>query len=225
LYYFTVIQIMGDQARFYVPSGPFLFMALWVGLRDSLESEPSPRMNLIMPLLLVPFFMFQGIASARYQGRLQVKAEQKTEELFPLPDSYEQNIFPERKWWASLQGIDRLLAQLPSDITIAATEHGILASEHPETRVVCLIGLHNPDLTFGGLSAETMDQILRQEEPVFVWMPKTSYPELHHAILNADFFGEHYQFLPGAYDYGLGINRSSPYFETIMEAVKREYGR
>lgn len=224
LYYGTVIQIMGEAARFYVPSYPFVFIGLLTGLRESWADGTDLQLNWVRPMLLIPVFLFAGIFSARYNGSLQRAAERKAAADFVLPAVYQQKSpYAARSWWGAMQGIDRLIRELPDDLRLAASEHGILGNAHPETHITCLIGLHNPLLAREGFTPAVMDRLLRAERPDLIWFPKLTYPELHYAIHQAPFFQEHYLFLPGAYRFGLGIRKESPYFDQIQTLIEAEY--
>jgi hypothetical protein len=224
-YFFTVIQIMGFDARYYVPSSPFLLLGCLVGIREVWQGTERPPWNLIPALLFVPAFMFLSIGTARYQGQLQQEAEQVAAEKYPFPQAYTQTPYASLSWMEALVGVDSLLYQLPPGVKMGATEHGMLGNDHPEVNIVCLVGLHNADLAFGGCGTENMNRVLTKEQADFIWMPPLDYSQLHHSILQSAYFQQAYDFFPGAYEYGLAVRKESPFYEGIMGALEKQYGK
>lgn len=223
-YYFTVVQIMGFDARYYVPSLPFLILACLVSLRECWQGASFPPLNWLAPVLLVPAVFLLTLLSGRYQQQMIREAERLSTSRFPLPVAYTQNPFPTLEWYPAQQAMSRIVAQLPRPLTIGASEYGMLGNQFPEVRIVCLVGLHNTPLARQGCSPENMNDLLRRDPMDLIWMPHTDYTQLHHSLLQAPVFAADYDFLPGALDYGVAIRRESPYYAAILCLLRVEYG-
>ncbi len=227
--FFNVVQIMGDEARYYLPSLPFVIVAGFLITDDALahrDHTPSAR-YIVSPRLVTLVLLYSLIASP-------IRAL--------IPDAY-QNAFlssstdiassdapisvaptPTLGWWRSINAVAAIAEKAPPDTTIALSEYGLVGAIAPHVQIIDPLGLHNREVAHNGFS---VDRFLSQQ-PDLIWLPHSDYARIVADIVHADAFWRHYDYYPSAFDYGLALRRDSPRFATlyglVQDAWRLNYG-
>jgi hypothetical protein len=220
-YFFTTTQIMGFHARFFYPSMPFLIVAgalvLDARLADSRDPVLSFNRNTIARLLgfvllvgLLPV-MTRVLPPAYERAFLAFVPEHPVEVRFTTTDS---RPLPEVERWAAIEILAEAAAQFPEGAIMSMSEYGYIGAQAPGVAIIDPLGLHDPIYARQGFSAD--DFFAR--EPDFIWFPHPDYTFIVAEMLNAPRFAAEYDFLPGAFDYGVAIRRASPHRAAIEAA-------
>jgi hypothetical protein len=221
-YYFRVIQIMGDNFRFYAPAIPFIIVPALICLDDALGDLPSPSrlVRRIAPRIIAAGFCLTLVliagkyASPWYRARFLEPTTQ-----YPGIAVDDENRPPQLGWTRSIEAASRIAGKLPPGSTIAATEIGRLAAENPHVNILDLSGLHDARIAQHGFSVE----YLLERSPDLIWLPHPDYTAIVYSMISSDSFQEAYLFLPGILDYGIALRRDSSVIRglvlTELEAV------
>lgn len=220
-YLFTILQIMGTEGRYYIPSIPFLLSALLLGvIKANNIFFPLTARNFSFTLIagalcLVGIFVVTPIYHER-----QHKRELTAARRFPVPKeiaggpvvSYPFNV-PMTEIFRSASA---LCKSLPEGSVVAATEYGYIGAENPHVTIIDLCGLHNKDLALRGWS----EHILKNGNPDFIWMPPQGYVGLWYTIINDPYFVSEYELCTNSLRYGVAIRKNSPNAFAIREKLQ-----
>lgn len=223
-YYFTVVQIMGFEARYYFPALPYLIVLSILMLDRSLssgdtegESHGKRLVRVMILMLLVTLFSnstLKTIISDAYKNS-QVAATKlyspRTEYTTPAAKE-----LPERGTWPMVLAVAKFSKSLPEGTIFAQSEYGFTGAESPHLYIVDIVGLHDPYFAHNGFS---VDEFLRRQ-PDLIWFPHSDYTKITADILDSQTFWEQYEFYPGAFDFGLAIRKDSPNYQAIHKAMK-----
>jgi hypothetical protein len=215
-YYMTVIQIMGHNSRYYLPSVPFLVAGLIVALRDA-RTERVSGTRIAWAFLAVLAFASVRVLVAPRLTAMRLAREEAVAARFqpPAPDADEHGDAA----WARITTMSAIAGRLPPGSTIGATEHGYIAAMNPRIRIMDLCGLHNPEMAMHGWS----DDMLRRAAPEMIWMPHSDYTGLRAHMRSGAFFKNAYDLYPEALAYGVAIRRDSPHYAAIRTALERAH--
>lgn len=212
LYYFKVLQIMGEQARFYYPAMPFIIVLSILLLRDLGESPSKMEFKRIFNktvfsvLTITAFLLFLGTVGANiylnYISRT-ISIQQN--------ESDSNSSIPNIGWGRSIVAVASLSSKLPPDAVLAMSEVGYVGANAPQVKIIDLSGLNNPDIAYNGLNAEK----LFSQKPDLIWMPPTDYALLRHEILCTPNFYVNYSYYPNLFDSGIAVYKKSPYTNII----------
>lgn len=228
VYYGTVMQIMGHEARYYYPSLAFLIMGCYIAGDAFLErwtTSPTeislnwlPRACSAMMLIVV----FNAPMVDEVMASIWRKTVMKEPEKFTRREFHSRRDpreLPVYDWWEAIQYFERLLRQLPKEITIATSEHGYLGALYPNVPVIDLVGLHDRHVATHGFSPEYM----LSRKPDIIWLPHADYVYLHQQVSFNDDFAEQYEYYPYVYVHGIAIRKKSPWADEIREALAKDF--
>lgn len=221
-YYGSMTQIMGAYARYHFPSLAFVFLMAAAALRrdqqpDSGPPEPlrlSPRLVFVALLLLPAILRPLGFDLSHWWQRQATGAraapiEARTRYSVPRP-----HLHPHLEWFEQIRRVAALVARLPPQLVLAASEHGFVGSAAPRVKIVDLIGLHDPTIARGGFSAA----YVLARRPDLVWFPHSDYSGIIAGFRDDPVFARDYEYYPELLTYGAALRKDSP----LLAAMKRE---
>ncbi len=208
-----VIEIMGMQARFYLPAWPFLATLGILLVADAPKQTISLKRIVVSFLALLALLIgwhslprkpFTRPAEASLAGYLLVR----------------QADLPALGWWKAIAAMEQLVATLPGGATVAMSEHGLIGAKFPNLTIIDLVGLHDPTLARGGFS---VDYVL-DRKPVLIWLPHAEYGGLRTAFFSSPRFWREYTFYADAFDYGVAIRQgASDDLISLQSALDRQW--
>ena len=211
-YYFTVIQIMGMGARYYMPATPFAALAALIVVDDLLAApdgaaEVLRALRRRWPLALL---LAIGVPTALRDA----------EAAYAPPFTAQNPGFPGACYERSAQGrlppvnydrvisdLSHLLKSLPSGARVALSEHGRIGAAAPQVSLDDLIALHDPEFAHRGFDPEL--ELARK--PDAIWLPHYFFVPLWHGLAADPRLWDEYEVWPDALLYGFAIRRDSPY--------------
>lgn len=219
LWLFSVVQIMGMHARYYVPMLPILALAGLRALRGGLargEIPVSRVLGILGFLAVTGPTLLNAQLSAAWDGLdltgAPIAARTRWESASPLP-------LPELGWWPATEAMLEVVQAAPPGTVLAATEHGLIGARRPDLRLVDLTGLHDPATAFGAFDA---DAVLA-DQPDLVWLPHPAYTALTAAMLDHPALARDYDVFLGVFDYGVALRRDSPRRGALLEALEAAF--
>ena len=226
-YYFSVVQVMGLEARYYLPAMPFFAIcafAVWGcfienahgGLFEGLLGDKFIRLKLIV---LLVFLSFLQPAVVNYLGNLYQRMTLSFEQKYGSVTTYEtdsKRLPPELGWWPSIQAMSGIVSDLPEGTKLAMSEYGYIGANAPGMYIIDPLGLNDPVFAHDGFSA----QEFFGRKPDLIWLPHPDYTKIFASILDSEIFIREYDFYPGAFDYGVAVRRDSKNYEAIIEAFR-----
>lgn len=224
IYLSSTVQIMGWFARYYFPSIPFVVLSAWIVLdhaisnRARLSTVYLAKRTAVLLLVFLPVFC---TPVRTWVIDLWGKAHSRTT-LFTPETEYRtvSGRLPESiPWWGSILHMASLVGELPEGVTVAASEHGYLASENMHAVVIDMAGLHDIELARSGFSAER----ILSREPDLVWLPHSDYTWFRKALLDDPVFQNGYDYYPGVMNYGVALRRESPLHDDILSALESAF--
>jgi hypothetical protein len=223
VYLWTVTQIMGGNARYYVPYCPYLalpaMMVLDEALLDDTFFQPD---NPLMRVCMSSFFVFLVLGESIPQRLIEKidnavegprigYAEARRVEVATRP-------LPPIDWehgWREIT--DQIVTKLPPGATAAATEVGYMGAMAPNIDIVDLSGLNDRDTALHGFN---MPAFL-EKKPDIVWLPHMDYTYFRGVFFDSKEFLAEYTIYDGALTYGIALRKDSPYYSQMMERMRR----
>jgi hypothetical protein len=231
-YYFRVVQIMGQEARYYYPSLPFIAVCSFLVLDRYLSSggrKADPEESTLARIMA--FGLLAALATSPFLRGLL--SEYYAQRFIPTPTTYVSALEydalaverpPKLGWSQSIAALAEVAVSLPPGTHVALSEYGYIGAAAPHVYILDPIGLHDPYFAHHGFSA----QEFFRRQPDLIWLPHPDYSRIVSEILNAAEFCEAYDYYPGAFDHGLAIRRNSAYYEPIYDLVgsawRKHYG-
>jgi hypothetical protein len=220
LYLLTVLQIMGNNARYYVPFLPFIVLPSVMLLDRWLAEDPEPAKRSVsgtkiavgisgIAFVLVAIFVMSNVwgkYSARHIVRYR-EPERIIAATRPLPVS--------NAIVRTHQMGDSILRFLPKGTLVAASEVGYIGSSAPQVNIIDLVGLNDREIAMQGFS---MSRLL-QRAPDLIWLPHQDYTWLRREIWTDPDFLAQYDIYDGAVGYGVAIRKASPLHDAIEKQV------
>lgn len=226
-YHLQAVAVMGYDARLLLPSLPYL-VAIALIILDSYEGILSFK----QPKLLVRAALAVSCIGLSYVGLLSGGAavyEHKKGQALKAAEKFDMGL-PERAShdslaWNSIVHLSEMVQEIGDEhFVLAASEHGYLSAQNPDTKILCLIGLHNTlSLSGKALDQEGMELSLQRYKPDLIWMYQYNYPSLTYALMRSPSFQENYDYYHDLLDLGLAIRKDSPYAEKIRDYLNRIY--
>jgi len=226
IYFSSTVQIMGWFARYYFPSIPFVVLSAWIVLdhaisnRVRLSAVYLAKRTALLLLVFLPVF-----CSPVRTGVMDLWGKAHSQTTLFTPDTEYRTVsgrLPESiPWWDSILHMASLVGELPEGVTIAATEHGYLASENMHAVIIDMAGLHDSERARAGFSS---GRILSRQ-PDLVWLPHTDYTWFRKALLDDPVFQDGYDYYPGVMNYGVALRRESPLHEEMLSALESAFQR
>ncbi|MBK7317115.1 hypothetical protein [Candidatus Villigracilis affinis] len=223
-YYFTVIQIMGFEARYYFPAAPYLIVASFLMLDRQLasySSEESPSNKLIRLAVILLFVSLLSkstlkmIAGNTYKNMLVSSATRYSPSTQYITPAAKE--LPERGTWPMVLAVAKISKSLPQGTTFAQSEYGFVGAEAPNIQIIDIVGLHDPYFAHNGFS---VDEFLKRK-PDLIWFPHYDYTKIITEIIDSQEFWEQYDYYPGAFDFGLAIRKDSLNHQVIDETINK----
>lgn len=216
LYLQTVTQIMGFNARYYAPYLPLVVVPALLLLDRRLRDGNLPaavslrsRGSAVAAMMLFFFTMSseavqQKVRHAEHRSRDEYDAAKLTVTA-PQP-------LPQKTWQSMMTSItDDLVAPLPRDVTVAATEVGYLGERAAQANIIDIAGLNDTQIAMHGFS---MDELM-QRKPDVIWMPNTDYTYQRGIMYSDPALLKQYDIYASAANYGLAIRKDSPFRAAI----------
>lgn len=228
-YYATVTQIMGYQARYYYPSTAFVLFAVFVAsLSDTAtpttqSSQSAFRRRFLfaiatlLTLLLLFFFRLEvGVLWEKYITGPPFDFHGTTQY-----QKAEGNQLPSLGWGNSVIAMGGLLQRVPRGTVIAASEYGWIGSKFPQLTIIDLVGLQDRTIAHHGFSAV----YVMSRKPDLIWLPHPDYTYEVAQLLDDPTFIQDYEYYPGAWDYGIALNKRSLNFTTLKYDAEQEFSQ
>ena len=226
-YYFSVIQIMGFEARYYFPAAPYVIVASFLMLDRHLKSETNNAyretasqkiMRLAIILLIVSIVSqstIKAIAGDTHKRFVISSTHSYTPSTgYTIPST---RPLPERGTWFMVLTITKISKELPSGTTFAQSEYGYVGANALNIHIIDIVGLHDPYFAHNGFS---VNEFLNRE-PDLIWFPHSDYTKIVASIIDSKEFWEQYDYYPGAFDFGLAIRKDSPNYEKYYNAINK----
>ncbi len=221
IYFSSTVQIMGWFARYYFPSIPFVVLSALIVLEEAMSNRTRLSGGYLAKRAVVLLLVFLPVFNVRVRTRITEfwrKAGPDTASHTPDTDfrTLSGRLPESEPWWDSIRHMASLVGELPEGVTVAATEHGYLASENMHAVILDMAGLHDIDLARSGFSSE---RILNRQ-PDLVWLPHTDYTWFRKSLLDDPVFQADYDYYPGVLNYGVAIRRESPLHDQVLSALE-----
>ena len=213
-----VLPVMGYSARFYYPVWPLL---LWLGGRSLVflwRAQPQwadKVMHALRPPMVAASLGLSLLALGGLQAWQGRPAGAKAE--WGHMDAASAYYALGRNNWPCLPAINAL----PSSLSIASTELGILGALNVDRRIIDLSGLHDAEAASYGFNP---DKLIHLQRPDLIYLPQDDYAEMRAALLAHPDLERLYLVYPAvALDafQGMALRRDSPFFAQMQAAVTR----
>lgn len=221
-YFFTVVQVMGFDFRFYFPSLPMVvvpalaclnsFLVALDGSRQQGLRALALRMAWVLPLLALAWTYRGDWARAYAEENLRLPAGIADGEVHGS-DPVRLPAYPPMDWWEMNMAMAGIGRKLPSGTRVAASEHGFLAARNPHLEILDLVGLHDRTLAHQGY----LGSYLEKRSPEIIWLPHLDYASLRRELKESPSFRAGYEFIPDALNYGVAVRRDHP---ELLAAVR-----
>ncbi len=224
-YLLTVLQIMGNRGRFYIPLLPFIVLPATLSFDRLLVSNrggfslSTRRLAFVLTIVLVlnPAFMGSIVFTDLYAQMTVPRAIS-----IPRLVTNAKEPLPLRPWFETISILtDSVVARLPDGAVVAASEVGYLGAQALQVKVVDLSGVNDNQIAFHGFS---MDYLLSQQ-PDLIWFPHLGYIGMRSAILGDPRLFAQYEVVDGAFNYGIAIRKGSSLRPQIESDVRRAWTR
>jgi hypothetical protein len=226
-YYFSVVQIMGVGARYYIPATPFAIVAAAVVIDDLLrDSQPAAAVTRALasrwPLALVLTITVPAVlkdAELLYAPKFDKVAPP----TFPA-ECYERpalGSLPDVDYNAVIAELGALAATLPPGTRLAMSEHGRIGAAAPQVMIDDLIALHDPQFAHHGFDAD----VELDRKPDAIWLPHYFFVRVWHDLAANPRLWSEYDVWPDAFLYGFAIRRDSPHHDRIEAGFAEIWNR
>lgn len=225
-YYFSVVQIMGMAARYYVPATPFAIVAAVVVL-DDLFAQAEPSAALLRALAARwPLALALAVSAPAILHDAEVVYGAKPSALapgFPVV-CYERpavGSLPDVDYNAVISELSLLAASLPPGARIALSEHGRIGAAAPHVMLDDLIALHDPEFARHGFDAEV--ELARK--PDAIWMPHYFFVRIWRDLISDQRLWAEYDVWPDAFLFGFALRRDGPHREQLYAGFQEIWRR
>jgi hypothetical protein len=217
----TVTQIMGFNARYYVPYLAFfvvpalLVLDRWTADAETPVGDPWPANSLLVrgSATAIVMMCFLALSSEGVQaGIRRTEAGVHTEYDPARVEMSASAPLPAVPWDVMMRDVtDMLVAPLPRGVTVAATEVGYLGARASQVNVIDMAGLNDNAIALHGFDVHAL--LLRK--PDVIWFPNSDYTYLNAWMMSDPVLLKDYDVYAGAANYGLGILKHSSYSKQI----------
>jgi hypothetical protein len=225
----TVTQIMGFEARYYVPYFAFfvvpalLVVDRWMaGGESSVASDDVqwPGKTLLVRGMVTAVVMvgFLALSSEGVLAKIRHVEARTHVEYDPARVEMAAKVpLPTLPWSVVMTDLtDLLVAPLPKGATVAATEVGYLGDRAAQVNMIDLAGLNDNEIALHGFDVHAL--LLRK--PDVIWMPNTDYTYQNAWMMSDPELLKEYDVYAGAANYGLAIRKDSPYRVEIDQQMQ-----
>jgi hypothetical protein len=213
-----VLPVMGYSARFYYPVWPLL---LWLGGRSLvflLRTQPQRAEAMLRYLHPRALALGLGVALLALGGLQAWRGRPAgAKAQWGRMDAASAYHALGRNNWPCLLEFNAL----PSSLSIASTELGILGALNLDRRIVDLSGLHDAEAASYGFNP---DKLIHLQRPDLIYLPQDDYAEMRADLLaHVDFERLYLAYPAAALDafQGLALRRDSPFFAQMQAIVVR----
>jgi hypothetical protein len=215
-YYFSVVQIMGTDARYYLPATPLAILAAVIVI-DDLRAAPDGAAEALSalrarwPLALLLLAAAPTIlrdAEYAYRPALLTRDPTFRAACYERPV---QGLLPKVDYESTIYHLARLAQTLPPGARLALSEHGRIGADAPQVTLDDLIALHDPQYAHHGFDPAV--ELARK--PDAIWMPHYYYLPLWHGLMTEPRLWQEYEVWPDALNYGFAIRRDGPYRQAL----------
>lgn len=216
-YLATVTQIMGFNARYYLPYAPLIVVPALLVLDRWLTPTAAPqhatwpghslRNRAALTAAMLLFFL--ALSSQAVQGKVRRLVHHSRYQYDPAQLNITATTpLPGFHWQPMMLSITNdLIAPLPPGATVAATEVGYLGDRATQLNLIDLAGLNDTDIALHGFH---MSRFLARK-PDLIWMPNTDYSYQRGVMFSDPAFLAQYDIYAGAGNYGIAIRKDSPF--------------
>ncbi len=223
LYLQTVTQIMGFNARYYMPYLPLVVVPALLVLDRRIAARDAsafPRTSILWrgSAVAVLMLFFVVLSSEGVQGSIRKAEKRSRDEYDPAKLTIAATSpLPETTWQVMMQTLtDDLVAPLPKGVTIAATEVGYLGERAGQVNIIDLAGLNDTDIALHGFR---MDALLRRR-PDILWMPHSDYTYQRGVMFSDPALLAQYDLYADAANYGVALRKDSPFRPAIERQMQ-----
>jgi hypothetical protein len=225
VYLTRTVQIMGFNARYYIPYLPLLAipaLLLVDTLIEHLEREGTGRWltrGLATQTAVALLFVF-GLQLPSL-NRLALAADERaagTTRVYARVDLHidAKTQMPVMKWVSVIEDVGTdLIKPLPRGVSVAATEVGYLGYAAPQANIIDLAGLNDRQIALHGFS---MDALLARK-PDIIWFPHSDYTYQRGQMFSDPELLRQYDVYADAAKYGLAVRKDSPFRGPIMQQL------
>jgi hypothetical protein len=222
----TVTQIMGFNARYYIPYFAFfvvpalLVIDRWMARGDVPVEELWPGKTLLVRgcVTAVVMMSFLALSSEAVLAKIRRTEARVHFEYDPVHVQMAATVpLPTIPWDVMMTDFtDLLAAQLPKGVTVAATEAGYLGERAAQMNLIDLAGLNDNEIALQGFDLQAL--LLRK--PDVIWMPNSDYTYQNALMMSDPELLKEYDVYAGAANYGLAIRKDSPYRTQIEQQMQ-----
>ncbi|MDE1163598.1 MAG: hypothetical protein PW792_16865 [Acidobacteriaceae bacterium] len=222
----TVTQIMGFEARYYMPYAALLIVPALLLLdarlvaREQQGTENLPSLLSVRSLTFVVLVVaLLGLSTEAAQNKLRHLEHHHREEYDDADLAMAAaHPLPYVGWDTAMQQVtDLLVAPLPKGVSVAATEVGYLGAAAPNANVVDIAGLNDTEIALHGFD---MQRFMKRKIDL-IWMPNSDYTQQRGVMFADPAFLAQYDLYADAANYGLAIRKDSPFHAQIEAALAR----
>jgi hypothetical protein len=224
VYLGTVTQIMGLNARYYVPYFAFLLVPALLVIDRWTDSGDEPvglrwpgkTLQVRCSVSAVVMVCFMALSSQAVVAKVRRAGASRHIEYDPVKvEIAAKTPLPTIKWVVG-DIANELVAPLPKGATVAASEVGYLGSRAPQVNIIDLAGLNDTEIALHGFDMRA----LLARKPDIIWMPHLAYTYQRGQILSDPELLEQYDVYAGAGNYGLAVRKDSAFRQQIDRQMK-----
>jgi len=222
IYYFSITQIMGSDARFYIPSTAIM-LTVFMLLTDS--KIPYMNRSILRAGTIILLAIFITLPSIFEIIHYKVYAPFKTNAVLLESSFYRDAIkYEDHKrakqyeWQPLIFKVDTLLSLMDDSGVFAATEYGYLGYKHSAMTIMDLAGLHDKSTALHGYRNAQLESY----SPDLIWMPHYYYTGLYYNLISSPYFIKNYLFFPYLYNYGIAVRKDSRYKSKLLQEIQRQ---
>jgi hypothetical protein len=217
LYYFRIVQIMGEQARYYYPALPFMVVLSLLLLQDIKKlpvgatfKKDSLRL-LASTICLIGVILLLAVTAPKLYPPDGVKTASEAGNA----NSSNSNI-PQIGWGRAITSINTVITKLPQGTVIAASEVGYIGANAIHVKIIDILGLNDPIIAHNGFSAAE----LIARKPDLIWFPQTDYAHIRLELVCSPELRSQYYYYPELFDYGIAIRKDSQHMDKIITLLR-----
>jgi len=219
-YLLTVTQIMGKEARFYIPFLP-LFVLPAASIFDGWLRDYRAKPGIGLARLAAVGMLTILVATDGFGydiGKLYSRALKARPVAQPALVTAANVPLPQLDLWSVIYGLsDELVRKLPAGSVIGASEVGFIGATAPRITVVDLVGLNDSRIALQGFKTD----YFFSRNIDFLWLPHTDYTGLRATLLSDPRFLDRYIMVDGMLNFGIAVRKNSPYRQELESALSR----
>ena len=219
----TVMQIMGSNARYYIPfTAPVVVAAFWMtdlSLQEGWRRLIRERVIRVVAAGAVLLLL----AAATWPIMVRWSKRRTLVQAYPAPvlATRARTSLPTQPWFKTISVLaSEIIRPLPAGSVVAASEVGLIGASAPSVDVIDLAGLNDLDIALQGFR---MDRLL-DRKPVLIWFPHSDYTWQRQVMFCSPRLLEEYEVIGGnAFNYSIAIRRGSPLTAQVEASVDHAF--